>query len=194
MFGAGPAYDAFVVAYRIPNLLRDLFAEGALSSAFVTVFTDFKTRLGREITWRLACNVITAVALIVGTICLAGMFFSRDIVMLLTAETFQLIPGQLDLTTLMTVIMFPFLLLVALSAVEMGMLNTMGKFFIPSMAGCFFNLGSIVAGVALTLAAPYFGYQPIVGMAWGVMVGGYSTGAYTDSLPAPAGVSLPPAA
>ena len=172
MFGAGPAYDAFVVAYRIPNLLRDLFAEGALSSAFVTVFIDFKTRLGREITWRLACNVITAVALIVGTICLAGMFFSRDIVMLLTAETFQLIPGQLDLTTVMTVIMFPFLLLVALSAVSMGMLNTMGKFFIPSMAGCFFNLGSIVAGVALTLAAPHFGYQPIVGMAWGVIIGG----------------------
>ncbi len=172
MFGAGPAYDAFVVAYRIPNLLRDLFAEGALSAAFVTVFTDFKTRLGREITWRLACNVITAVALIVGTICLAGMFFSRDIVMLLTAKNFQMIPGQVDLTTLMTVIMFPFLLLVALSAVEMGILNTMGKFFVPTMASSYFNLGSIVAGVALTLAAPYFGYRPIVGMAWGVMVGG----------------------
>ena len=172
LFGAGPAYDAFVVAYRIPNLLRDLFAEGALSAAFVTVFTDFKTRLGREITWRLACNVITTVVLIVGLICLAGMFFSRDIVMLLTAETFQLIPGQLDLTTLMTVIMFPFLLLVALSAVSMGMLNTMGKFFVPSMASCFFNLGSIIAGVALTLAAPDFGYEPIVGMAWGVIIGG----------------------
>ena len=92
LFGAGNAYDAFVVAYRIPNLLRDLFAEGALSSAFVTVFTDFKTRLGREITWRLACNVITTVALIVGMICLAGMFFSRDIVMLLTAENLSADP------------------------------------------------------------------------------------------------------
>jgi len=172
MFGAGPAYDAFVVAYRIPNLLRDLFAEGALSAAFVTVFTDFKTRLGRDLTWRLARNVITTVILIVGAICLAGMFCSRDIVMLLTAEGFQQIPGQLDLTTLMTIIMFPFLLMVALSAVSMGMLNTMGKFFVPSMASCFFNLGSIVAGVALTLSAPYFGYQPIVGMAWGVVIGG----------------------
>lgn len=172
LFGAGNSYDAFVVAYRIPNLLRDLFAEGALSAAFVTVFTDFKTRLGRELTWRLACNVITALVLIVGVICLAGMFFSRDIVLLLTAEGYQQIPGQLELTTLMTMIMFPFLLMVALSAVSMGMLNTMGKFFVPSMASCFFNLGSIIVGVALTLAAPHFGYEPIVGMAWGVIAGG----------------------
>ena len=188
------AYDAFVVAYRIPNLLRDLFAEGALSAAFVTVFTDFKTRLGREITWRLACNVITTVVLIVGAICLAGMFFSRDIVMLLTAENYHQIPGQLDLTTLMTVIMFPFLLLVALSAVSMGMLNTMGKFFIPSMASCFFNLGSIVAGVALTLAAPYFGYEPIVGMAWGVVAGGMLQVLIQMPCLAPPGFSLPAAA
>jgi len=172
LFGAGNSYDAFVVAYRIPNLLRDLFAEGALSAAFVTVFTDFKTRLGRELTWRLARNVITTVILLVGLICLAGMFLSRDIVMLLTAEGFHQIPGQLDLTTLMTMIMFPFLLLVALSAVSMGMLNTMGKFFIPSMGSCFFNLGSIIVGVALTMAAPNFGYPPIVGMACGVIAGG----------------------
>jgi len=172
LFGAGHDYDAFVVAYRIPNLLRDLFAEGALSAAFVTVFTDFKTRLGRDLTWRLARNVITTLVLLVGAICLAGMFLSRDIVMLMTADSYLRIPGQLDLTTLMTVIMFPFLLLVALSAVSMGMLNTMGKFFVPSMASCFFNLGSIIVGVALTLAAPHFGYTPIVGMACGVVAGG----------------------
>jgi putative peptidoglycan lipid II flippase len=172
LFGAGHAYDAFVVAYRIPNLLRDLFAEGALSAAFVTVFTDFKTRLGRELTWRLARNVITAVVLLVGAICLAGMFFSRDIVLLMTAERYLQVPGQIELTTLMTVIMVPFLLMVALSAVSMGMLNTMGKFFVPSIASCFFNLGSIIVGVALTIAAPRFGYTPIVGMAWGVIAGG----------------------
>ena len=95
LFGAGNSYDAFVVAYRIPNLLRDLFAEGALSAAFVTVFTDFKTRLGQEITWRLARNVITTVVLIVGIICLAGMFFSRDIVMLLTAGSYHQFPASL---------------------------------------------------------------------------------------------------
>ena len=61
LFGAGFAYDAYVVAFRIPNLLRDLFAEGALSSAFVTVFTDYKTKQGKEQTWRLANNVIAAV-------------------------------------------------------------------------------------------------------------------------------------
>ena len=64
-FGAGYAYDAFVVAYRIPNLLRDLFAEGALSSAFVAVFTDYQTKKGRDTTWKLANNVITSAFLII---------------------------------------------------------------------------------------------------------------------------------
>ena len=78
LFGAGYAIDAFVVAFRIPNLLRDLFAEGALSSAFVTVFTDYDQQLGPEQTWRLANNVIMCLPLLVGCLVLAGMFFSPD--------------------------------------------------------------------------------------------------------------------
>lgn len=170
-FGAGYANDAFVVAFRIPNLLRDLFAEGALSSAFVTVFTDYDQRLGEEQTWRLANNVVAAFSLLVGALVLGGIFFSPQLVALM-APDFGLVPGKLGLTTLMTQIMFPFLLLVSLAALAMGVLNTKGKFFIPSLASSFFNLGSIVAGVGLSLAAPGLGMTPIVGMAWGALIGG----------------------
>jgi putative peptidoglycan lipid II flippase len=171
LFGAGYAFDAFVVAYRIPNLLRDLFAEGALSSAFVTVFTEYRQLRGEERTWRLANNVLICLSLLVGGVVLAGIFWSPEIVGLM-ARDFINVPGKIGLTALMTRIMFPFLFLISLAAVAMGILNTEGKFFIPSLASSFFNLGAIVFGVGLTLAAPFFGIQPIVGMAWGVLIGG----------------------
>jgi len=170
-FGAGYAFDAFVVAFRIPNLLRDLFAEGALSTAFVTVFTDYDQRLGPARTWRLANNVLICLTLLVGGLVLLGMVISPELVGLM-APDFGLMPGKLDLTALMTRIMFPFLLLVSLAAVAMGTLNTKGKFFIPALASSFFNLGTIVCGVALAVAAPRLGWHPIVGMAWGVLIGG----------------------
>ena len=171
LFGAGYSFDAFVVAYRIPNLLRDLFAEGALSSAFVTVFTEYRQLRGEDRTWKLANNVVVCLSLVVGAIVLTGMFFSPEIVGVM-ARDFIEVPGKLGLTALMTRIMFPFLLLISLAAIAMGILNTEGKFFIPSLASSFFNLGAIVFGVGLTLAAPFFGYSPIVGMAWGVLIGG----------------------
>ncbi len=171
LFGAGFAFDAYVVAFRIPNLLRDLFAEGALSSAFVTVFTDYDQRLGPEQTWRLANNVIFCFTLLLSLLVLVGMIFSPKIVGFM-APDFGEVPGKLALTTLMTRIMFPFLVLVSLAALAMGVLNTKGKFFVPSLSSSFFNLGSVVAGVGLSLAAPRFGVEPIVGMAWGALVGG----------------------
>ena len=78
-FGAGYAYDAFVVAFRIPNLLRDLFAEGALSAAFITVFTDYRNKQGGAATWKLASNVIAALLILVGGITLLGMILSGKI-------------------------------------------------------------------------------------------------------------------
>jgi putative peptidoglycan lipid II flippase len=171
LFGAGSANDAYVVAFRIPNLLRDLFAEGALSSAFVTVFTDYDQKAGLVRTWRLANNVIMCFSLLVGSLVLLGMFFSPRLVSLM-APDFGLVPGKLALTTLMTRIMFPFLLLVTLAALAMGMLNTKGKFFVPSLASSFFNLGSVVAGVLLSWLVPSLGLHPIVGMAWGALIGG----------------------
>ena len=153
LFGAG---YAFVVAFRIPNLLRDLFAEGALSTAFVTVFTHYDQRLGPERTWRLANNVIVCLGLLVGGISLLGIIFSPQLVGLM-APDFGLVAGKLELTAAMTRIMFPFLLLVSLAAVAMGILNTKGKFFIPALASSFFNLGSIVVGVSFALILPRFG-------------------------------------
>ena len=172
LFGAGYAIDAFVVAFRIPNLLRDLFAEGALSSAFVTVFTDYDQKSGPERTWRLANNVIMCSSLLVGSLVLLGMIFSPELVNLM-APDFGLVPGKSALTTLMTRIMFPFLLLVSLAALAMGMLNSQGEILScrpwPPASS---TSGSMVAGVTLSLAVPRLGLHPIVGMAWGALIGG----------------------
>jgi putative peptidoglycan lipid II flippase len=142
-----------------------------LSSAFVTVFTEYRQLQGAERTWRLANNVLVCLSLLVGGVVLLGMFLSPEIVGLM-ARDFVLVPGKLGLTTLMTRIMFPFLLIISVAALAMGILNTEGKFFIPSLASSFFNLGAIVFGVGLSLAAPFFGIHPIIGMAWGVVIGG----------------------
>ncbi len=171
LFGAGYAYDAYVVAYRLPNLLRDLFAEGALSSAFVTVFTDYDQRRGAARTWQLANNVLLSLGLVISAITVVGMF-AADFLVGLIAPEFSQVPGKLSLTAHLTVVMFPFLPLISLAAVVMGMLNTKGKFFLPALASSFCNLGSITCGVGLAWLAPYFGYQPIVGMAYGTLFGG----------------------
>jgi putative peptidoglycan lipid II flippase len=173
LFGAGYAMDAFVVAFRIPNLLRDLFAEGALSAAFVTVFTEYDQKRGDQETWRLANNVLTALTLLLSLITLMGIFFSEEIIGIM-APDFARIPGKIALTQLLTNIMFPFLILISSAAVVMGILNTRGRFFVPAMASTFFNLGSIVGGVLCALyVAPVFGQPPIVGMAVGTLIGGF---------------------
>ncbi len=171
LFGAGTAMDAFVVAFRIPNLLRDLFAEGALSAAFVTVFTEYDQKRTQEETWRLVNNVFTAITIIISAIVAAGMFFSKDLVLLLAPE-FSEVAGKIMLTKQLTEIMFPFLLMISLSALLMGILNTKGHFFIPAMASSCFNIGSIVIGGGLALILPHWGYPAIAGMAVGTLAGG----------------------
>jgi putative peptidoglycan lipid II flippase len=171
MFGAGMAYDAFVVAFRIPNLLRDLFAEGALSAAFVTVFSDYDTNRTERQTWQLAANVLVFFAIALSIITILGIYMSGPIVSLM-APDFSLIPGKVALTTKLTMIMMPFLVFISLAAVVMGILNTKGRFFVPAMASTFFNLGSIVGGVGLAFLLPHFGQPAIVGMAIGTLVGG----------------------
>jgi putative peptidoglycan lipid II flippase len=171
-FGAGFAYDAYVVAFRIPNLLRDLFGEGALSAAFVTVFSGYQTTKGREATWRLASNVLVFITIVVSSITLLGILFSKPLVGLLTDANFAAIPGKLELTALLTMIMFPFLLFISLASVVMGALNARGRFFVPAMASSFFNAGSIISGVGLALLLPRYGIPAIVGMAIGTLIGG----------------------
>lgn len=171
-FGAGFAFDAFVVAFRIPNLLRDLFAEGALSAAFVTVFSDHETNKGERATWELAGNVLVFLSILLSGITLLGMLFSDRIVGFMVEAEFKAIAGKVALTSLLSAIMFPFLLFVSLASVVMGILNTRGRFFVPAMASAFFNLGSIIGGLGFSWLMPYFGQQPIVGMAIGTLIGG----------------------
>ncbi len=172
MFGAGYAYDSFVVAFRIPNLLRDLFGEGALSAAFVTVFSDYDTNKSKQQTWQLASNVLVFFTILLSLITLLGCFLAGPIVSIL-APDFAEVAGKAELTRKMTVIMMPFLVFISLSAVVMGILNTKGRFFVPAMASSFFNLGSIIGGVGLAILLPRYTGQPaIVGMAFGTLIGG----------------------
>ncbi|MFP3983947.1 MAG: murein biosynthesis integral membrane protein MurJ [Desulfurivibrionaceae bacterium] len=173
LFGAGFAYDAYVVAFRIPNLFRDLFGEGALSAAFVSVFADYDANRGKAETWKLANNVLVFFAVLLSLLTIAGVVFAEPLVHLLVDAEFTQVAGKVELTRRLTVIMFPFLVLVSLAAVVMGILNTRGRFFIPSLSSAFFNIGSIIGGVSLSFILPYFGYPAIMGMAIGTLIGGF---------------------
>ena len=148
LFGAGAANDAFQLGFRIPNLTRNLFAEGALSSAFVPIFTQYLTTKGKREAAELSNLVATALMLVVGAVCVLGMIFSPQLVRLL-APGFAQVPGKFELAVLLTRIMFPFLLLVALAAQAMGVLNACDQFGVPALASTFFNLGSVACGLAL---------------------------------------------
>jgi putative peptidoglycan lipid II flippase len=170
LFGGGMAMDAFTAAFRIPNLLRDLFAEGALSTAFVTTFSKTIARGSDEDAWRLANKVATMTASLLGVLCVVGMVFSPQLVALL-APGFD--PEKAALTAQLTRIMFPFILLVSLAALVMGMLNAKNRFGMPAMASSFFNIGSIVGGVVLGFwIDPHFGPRALIGLAFATLIGG----------------------
>lgn len=172
MFGAGQVFDAFSIGFRIPNLTRDLFAEGALSSAFVPVFTEYLTTKSREEAARLASLVASAIIIVVGSLCLLGAIFADKLVLLI-APGFHEDPEKFALAVTMTRIMFPFLLLVALAAQAMGILNACNRFAVPATASTMFNIVSLAAGLLLGFVlGPLIGMQPIYGMAWGVVTGG----------------------
>ena len=172
LFGAGAAFDAFLLGFRIPNLTRDLFAEGALSSAFIPTFTHYLASQGKEEAARLANLVATALVVGVGGLCALGMIFSPQLVSLL-APGFEAVPGKHELAVTLTRIMFPFLLLVALAAQAMGMLNACNQFGVPALSSAWFNLGSVAFGLAAgLLAGPHLGLSLIGAMAYGVVFGG----------------------
>ena len=172
LFGAGLIYDAFIFGFRIPNLTRDLFAEGALSSAFVPVFTEYLSTRPKEEAVRLANLVASALIVMVGGLCALGVFFAPQLVHLF-APGFASVPGKFELAVTMVRIMFPFLLLVALAAQAMGVLNASNRFGVPATASTFFNIGSVVFGVTLgVLLGPTLHISRIEGMAIGVVMGG----------------------
>lgn len=173
VFGASasPAMDAFNVAFRVPNLLRDLFAEGAMTAAFVPTFTRTLTTQGKAEAWRLGNMVMNALILVTSVLALLGIFFAPEITGLY-APAYADIPGKLELTTDLTRIMLPFLTLLAVAAAMMGMLNSLRHFFVPSLSPAMFNVASIFSALVLVPLMPYFDLQPIVGLAIGTLLGG----------------------
>lgn len=183
MFGTTVYAEAFLAAFRIPNLLRDLFAEGALSTAFTTTFTKTWEKEGEASAWHLARLVLSTLTFVLGLICIAGVIFAPQVVYLI-AGGFENVPGKFDLTVHLTQLMFPFILFVSLAAAVMGMLNARHVFGIPASASTVFNIASIIAGAifAVFWSLPpeglagwrhiQFGGPAICGWCFGVLLGG----------------------
>ncbi|HMJ06850.1 MAG TPA: murein biosynthesis integral membrane protein MurJ [Chthoniobacterales bacterium] len=170
LFGASRNLDAFLTAFRAPNMLRDLFAEGALSTAFVTTFSKKISAEGDQSAWTLANKVATLTTVFMSVITVLGVILAPYLVAAL-APGFD--PGKAALTVLLARVMYPFILLVSLAALVMGMLNAKNVFGVPAMASSFFNLGSIVGGVLFAWwLDPAFGTRALVGLALGTLVGG----------------------
>ena len=162
--------DAFNVAFRIPNLLRDLFAETALSAAFVPVLTAEKAK-SKEAENRLASNIFNVLFVAAGAISLVGLLAAPYLAKAI-AFGFGRVPGKIDLTAQLTAVLFPFLLFVSLAAWAMSYLNTERSFFVPSVAPAIFNLFSILFPVLTYGWYVAHGKKPIFGLAVGVLVGG----------------------
>ena len=169
--GSGMEMDAFNVAFRVPNLLRDLFAEGAMTAAFIPTFTRTLATRGREAAWRLGNLVINALLLVTGTLVVAGIVFAGPITHLL-APGFAAVPGKLELTTQLTRIMLPFLTMVAAAVAMMGMLNSLRRFFIPALSPAMFNVATIVCAVSLVPLMLRTGLPSIGAIAIGTLLGG----------------------
>jgi putative peptidoglycan lipid II flippase len=166
-FGANGISDTFFAAFRIPNLLRELFAEGSMSSAFIPVLTEYRQKHGEEEANRLVKITFTFIIIVVGIICVIGIIFSPVIVTIL-APGFLGSPEKFSLTVFLTRIMFPFLLFISLAALIMGALNTKKVFFIPALAPAMLNITLILSIVFFESRAK----QPITVAAIGVMAGG----------------------
>lgn len=171
LFGAGHATDAFNIAFRIPNLLRDLFAEGAMSAAFVPTFVRVREEKGEVEAWRLAGRVFRVLLWGISGLTVIGIVTAPWLVQLY-ASAYQDVPGKFELTVTLTREIYPFFPLVVLAAAYMGVLNACRVFFIPAFASALFNIFSVAIGVALSFIVPRYGRHPIEGMALGVVAGG----------------------
>ncbi len=167
VFGAGMGSDAFFVAFRIPNLLRRLFAEGSLSIAFIPVFTEYLERDGREAAFGLARSALRLLSVILVVVTVAGILLSPLLVRLI-APGFADNPEKLALTVTLTRITFPYIFFICLVALCMGILNVLGHFAAPAVAPVFLNLAMI--GSALVISPRL--EVPAIGLAIGVLIGG----------------------
>jgi putative peptidoglycan lipid II flippase len=166
-FGSGVSADAFFVAFRIPNLLRRLFAEGSLTIAFIPVFTEYLTQKGRKEAFDVARTILTLLALVLSVSALLGVLLSPWIVRI-QAFGFGGSGDRYELTVLLTRITFPYIFFISLVAFFMGVLNSLRHFGAPAAAPIFLNVGIIGAAYLISPHCP----QPIVGIALGVLIGG----------------------
>ena len=167
LFGAGIATDAFFVAFRIPNLLRRLFAEGAFSQAFVPVLSEYRTRRGDSETKLLVDRTATLLALALLAVSVLGVL-GAPIVIYVSAPGFAASPEKFDLTVAMLRITFPYILFISLVSLAGGVLNTWSRFAIPALTPTLLNLSFIFGAL---FAAPYF-EPPAMVLAWSVFAGG----------------------
>jgi putative peptidoglycan lipid II flippase len=171
--GSGPEMDAFNVAFRVPNLLRDLFAEGAMTAAFVPTFTATLAAHGREGAWRLGNLVINALLIVTSLLVVIGIVFARPITRAMASgREFADVPGKLELTALLTQLMLPFLITVAVAVAMMGMLNSLRRFFIPALSPAMFNIATIACALLLVPVMPSVGLPPVAAVAIGAVLGG----------------------
>lgn len=166
-FGAGTATDAFFVAFRIPNLLRRLFAEGALSQAFVPVLAEYKSRHGPGPTRELVDRVAAALALALAVTVALGVA-GATLIVYVSAPGFAATPERFDLTVTMLRITFPYIGLISLVALAAGILNTWGRFAVPAITPTLLNVAFITGALFLTR---YFD-PPVLVLAWAVLAGG----------------------
>jgi len=167
LFGAGFATDAFFAAFQIPNMLRRFFAEGALTSAFVPIFSECYTRQGEDEARALANTCFTLLTIVMALVTVAGILLSPQIVQLMFPG-FAAEPSKLELTVLLNRLMFPYIFFVSLVALCMGILNTLRHFFTPAISTVFLNLSMILSAALLHS----FFAVPIVSLAVGVLIGG----------------------
>ena len=194
VFGASAdaSMDAFNVAFRVPNLVRDLFAEGAMTAAFVPTFTRTLNTDGRDAAWRLGNLVINALLIVTTILVVLGIVFAEPITKLIAATDlasplmrmlgfsvtpapatgFAAVEGKLALTVQLTQIMMPFLTTIAVAVAMMGMLNSLHRFFVPALSPAMFNVATIICAYALVPYMPSIGLPPIAGIAIAAVLGG----------------------
>ncbi len=167
LFGSGMAADAFFVAFRIPNLLRRLFAEGSLTIAFIPVFTEYLATRSKQEAFDLARTVLTVLSLILVIVTLLGVLGAPWIVRI-QAFGFETGGDRYELTVLLTRITFPYIFLISIVAFFMGVLNSLRRFAAPAAAPVFLNIGMIGAAYFISPHCP----EPVMGLAIGVLIGG----------------------
>ncbi|MFA7894697.1 murein biosynthesis integral membrane protein MurJ [Pseudomonas putida] len=167
IFGAGVATDAFFIAFKLPNLLRRIFAEGAFSQAFVPILAEYKSQQGEEATRTFVAYVSGLLTLVLAVVTGIGILAAPWVVWA-TAPGFVDNAEKYQLTTDLLRVTFPYILLISLSSLVGAILNTWNRFSVPAFTPTLLNVAMIVFAVVLT---PYFN-PPIMALAWGVLAGG----------------------